>query len=482
MAYQNVGRGIETTNILLARGREEKWDFVFVAEAWEGRKGERTSQQGYRLFSKPGSPLSLYIREEVHLTALGSTIEVNDKWIVAGDIITGVYISPKTRIGDLRELLLTTPNRQPARGLQLHTTSQKSPARRSHKTQPARKAYKGLHMEEVAYSAIEARIQHALENRENNRLDTYIAWVKGHKDIKGNEKADKLSKETSILGHESEAVVTPAGLRAWARRERAKARGGSEGILGWHRKAISAYTWCVTEKGPQNKWLHKIKKSDTPACRCQQERPTQHQEEQSGEHLAERCRLLSRARTQVERKELLEWRSRHARNKIEEKKKKGPVEPGKEEEEDKLETFFCDSIFRSPMRRSLFRRNCRHVTQSISFPLFPLLMRLLLPLLPFPLLMRLLLSLLPLLMRLIILWFPRHISLLLLPLLLRLPLLMRLIILWFPRPISLFLLPFHLRFRPPIILLSLPLTLLLLHLLLFRPLLLVLSQTHSYVL
>ena len=116
---------------------------------------------------------------------------------------------------------------------------------------------------------------------------------------------------------------------------RAEARGGSgESILGWHRRAISAYTWCVTEKGPQNKWLHKIKKTDTPACRCQQ------QEEQSGEHLATRCSLLTRARTQAEKKELLEWKPRHARKKIE-KREKGPVEPGKEEEEDKLEIFFC---------------------------------------------------------------------------------------------------------------------------------------------
>ena len=44
LAYQNVGRGIKTTNILLARGREEEWDFVFVAEVWEGKNGERTTQ------------------------------------------------------------------------------------------------------------------------------------------------------------------------------------------------------------------------------------------------------------------------------------------------------------------------------------------------------------------------------------------------------------------------------------------------------
>ena len=52
---------------------------------------------------------------------------------------------------------------------------------------------------------------------------TYITWVKGHKDIKGNEMANKLSKHSSILGHESEGMVTPADLRAWARRERAEA-------------------------------------------------------------------------------------------------------------------------------------------------------------------------------------------------------------------------------------------------------------------
>ena len=31
----------------------------------------------------------------------------------------------------------------------------------------------------------------------------------------------------------------------------------------WHHRAISAYTWCITEKGPQRRWLHKIGKEDT---------------------------------------------------------------------------------------------------------------------------------------------------------------------------------------------------------------------------
>ena len=122
--------------------------------------------------------------------------------------------------------------------------------------------------------------------------------MKGHKGIKGNEKADTLSKNASILGHDSEGIVTPAGLKAWARKVRVEARGGSgEGILGWNRGAISAYTRCVTERGPQRKWLHKIKKKDTPECQCQHL-------EQSGEHLVEGCRLLAEARELVEKSEM----------------------------------------------------------------------------------------------------------------------------------------------------------------------------------
>ena len=70
MAYQNVGGSIETTNILLEKGRQERWDYVFVAEAWEGRRGERTMQQGYRVYSSRGSKIALYIRdsEGVELT------------------------------------------------------------------------------------------------------------------------------------------------------------------------------------------------------------------------------------------------------------------------------------------------------------------------------------------------------------------------------------------------------------------------------
>ena len=65
------------------------------------------------------------------------------------------------------------------------------------------------------------------------------------------------------------------------------------------------------------------------------------QPEQSGEHLVERCRILAEARERVERSEMREWRTRHSRNQLKGKEKKGPVEPEREKEEDKLERFFC---------------------------------------------------------------------------------------------------------------------------------------------
>ena len=93
-------------------------------------------------------------------------------------------------------------------------------------------------------SEIESRILKELCGRADNDTITCVAWVKGHKGVKGNEEADKPCREASILGHESEGVVTPTDLRAWSKRMRAEEReGGGECILGWHRRAISAYTW-----------------------------------------------------------------------------------------------------------------------------------------------------------------------------------------------------------------------------------------------
>ena len=54
----------------------------------------------------------------------------------------------------------------------------------------------------------------------------------------------------------------------------------------------------------------------------------------------ERCESLEEKRKLVERDEMREWKTRHSRNQLEKKKKEGPVGPEKEEEEDKMESFF----------------------------------------------------------------------------------------------------------------------------------------------
>lgn len=96
---------------------------------------------------------------------------------------------------------------------------------------------------EVAPPRLEIKARILKELCKRGDKDTSVAWVKAHKGIAGNEEADKLCRETSILGHESEGVVTPAGLSPWSKRVRVEARGGSrERILGWHPRAITAST------------------------------------------------------------------------------------------------------------------------------------------------------------------------------------------------------------------------------------------------
>ena len=70
-------------------------------------------------------------------------------------------------------------------------------------------------------------------------------------------------------------------------RARAEARGGNgNGLLGWCRKALSAYTWCRSEKGPQNTWLFRIDKADTDKCRCRAV--------MTDTHVVEECPVASR--------------------------------------------------------------------------------------------------------------------------------------------------------------------------------------------
>ena len=58
--------------------------------------------------------------------------------------------------------------------------------------------------------------------------------------------------------------------------------GFNPGTCEWNRHSLSAYTWTRTERGPQNKWLHHIKKVDSPSCACGAA-------EETGNHLVFEC-------------------------------------------------------------------------------------------------------------------------------------------------------------------------------------------------
>ena len=60
----------------------------------------------------------------------------------------------------------------------------------------------------------------------------------------------------------------------------------------WRRKALSAYTWMRTERGPQKGWLFRIRKTDSPACDCGEET-------QSGDHITFHCPTLQGIRTSL---------------------------------------------------------------------------------------------------------------------------------------------------------------------------------------
>ncbi|KAF8417719.1 hypothetical protein EV426DRAFT_682033 [Tirmania nivea] len=118
-------------------------------------------------------------------------------------------------------------------------------------------------------SGIEREIKGLLHKRAHR--ETAIGWVRSHIGIPGNEKADKRAAYESALGRiaGSQQVATAAGIRAAAKARRKDMRSepgfGANRCL-WHRHALSAYTWLRTNRGPQNYWLHLIRKVDSPAC------------------------------------------------------------------------------------------------------------------------------------------------------------------------------------------------------------------------
>ena len=72
-----------------------------------------------------------------------------------------------------------------------------------------------------------------------------------------------------------------------------KARGGNGNeLLGWCRKALSVYTWCRTNQGPQTEWLFKFKKADTGKCKFGKT--------MTGTHVVEECGPVENAQGGLE--------------------------------------------------------------------------------------------------------------------------------------------------------------------------------------
>ena len=117
-----------------------------------------------------------------------------------------------------------------------------------------------------------------------------VCWVRAHIGIRGNELADQHATFHSHLGQiaGTGGTATEGGIRQLTKAARAESRSaptyGKGRRVGWKRRALAAYTWMRTGKGPQLQWLHRIGKAADPTCHCGAAI-------QTGEHVVWECRL-----------------------------------------------------------------------------------------------------------------------------------------------------------------------------------------------
>ena len=144
-------------------------------------------------------------------------------------------------------------------------------------------------------SGINRDVKAALQRREAQHLDTGISWLRAHIGVKGNGIADEHALFQSYRGAIAgdRCTATEGGIRRIAKEARAAERKvegyGLGGRTQWGRRALSAYTWFRTGKGPQRELLHKIKKTEDAHCDCGAA-------VQSGDHIVWHCALYQTER------------------------------------------------------------------------------------------------------------------------------------------------------------------------------------------
>ena len=159
----------------------------------------------------------------------------------------------------------------------------------------------GLAQGQPLRSSYEIRLKRELRLREH--LDTAISWVRSHIGIPGNEAADRLADWQSHLGAAMNipTIATREGLRTHHKAIRKDCRAQASLGMGrkvlWRRRALSAYTWMRTNRGPQREWLHRIRKADSAQCDCGEIQSGDHVTFHCPEHHAARLALLGTACT-----------------------------------------------------------------------------------------------------------------------------------------------------------------------------------------
>lgn len=124
-------------------------------------------------------------------------------------------------------------------------------------------------------SAIDRRIKEGLRACANKSIHAYLVWVRANIGIKHNEEADRIANFHSWNGEirRLPSTATRAGVLAISKNTRKGWR--TETSFACHSssykyRALAAYTWM---RGPQNSWLHRVGKADSPACQWATDRP-----------------------------------------------------------------------------------------------------------------------------------------------------------------------------------------------------------------